>query len=916
MPLIGRTKECALIDALLTDVRAGRSRSLVLRGVAGTGKTALLGYAVEAGEGLTVKRITGIESEMRLAYAGVQQLVARHLDGERLGSLPTPQREALEIVMGLRPPAPVGRMLVGLALLTLLSNTASSTPLVCVVDDVQWLDRESAEVLAFVARRADRDALGLLFAVRETGTCGVRLPFDGLDELLVEGLAPEAARELLAEVASGPVVEGVRDRLISETGGNPLALRQITAALSPGQLTGHVPLPEALPLGVRLEQALVGVVRSVPAATRTVLLVAAADPTGDEGLVRRACAALGTPFEAIGRAQMPGLVDLTDGIAFRHPLMRAAVLTSATPAQRRRAHHVLAEAIDPALDPDRRAWHRASAVVGPDDDVAAELEASADRARRRGGQAAAAAFLRRAGDLSTEPCRRAARYLAAAEENIAVGALDTGSDLITLAQQEPCEDPYQAAQVLLMRGLLAIAQGRGGDAAPLLTEAARAFEPVDGPRSRWAHLVALWVYLHLGKGAPAEPLLAAVRTAGAAPRSEPPIAMDLLLDGFVARLSDAPKEAASLFREAIAALDPDEAGPVLQMCVYAAVELWDDAAHDTLSAWHLRTLRALGGMLMLPLGLGARAQSEMLAGRFTEAQALYDETYEVARTTGYPNVTGETPPGETMVAALRGDEGRTHVLAAAVTRYATQHRLGTLADMAAHSLGLLDLGFGRHAEAVRHLRFALLVPHTFVATNALPDLTEAATRAEEPELARRAADRLSESAQASGTPFGLGMDARTRALLAQDTHADALYRTAIGYLQQTRAVVQLARTHLLYGEWLRRQRRRREAREHLRTARETFSLLGAAGFAERARAELEATGERARARTVVAAAATTLTSQEERIARLAAGGASNPEIADQLYVSRRTVESHLTKIYAKLGVRSRTELAYLLLRGD
>ncbi|WP_329359392.1 ATP-binding protein [Streptomyces sp. NBC_01483] len=915
MGLFGRTRECALIDGVLADVRAGRSRTLVLRGRAGAGKTALLDYATEAAEGLRVVRITGIESEMELAYAGVQQLVARNLDEAQLSELPAPQRGALEAVLGLRASASTGRMLVGLAVLTRLSNAGATTPLVCVVDDAQWLDRESAEVLAFVARRTHHDAFGLLFAVRETERGGERLPFEGLEELLVEGLAPAAACELMAAVASGPTDENVRDRIVAETGGNPLALRQITAGLSPGQLSGRLALPEALPLGTRLEQALLGVVRGLPEPTQTVLLVAAADPTGDESLVRRTCAALGTGFEAIGPAEAQGLVDLTEGIAFRHPLLRAAVLSGATSAQRQAVHQALAEATDPVMDPDRRAWHRAFAVPGPDENVAAELEASADRARRRGGLAAAGVFLQRAGDLSTEPGPRTARYLAAAEAHIAAGSLNAGSDLITLAEQQPRRNAFHDSQCLLLRGMIASARGRGNDAAPLLTAAARALEPLDQPRAVWAHLLALQGYLTSGHNAPADAFIEAVRAAGASPRSQPPTGIELLLDGFVAQITDSHKAAVPVFRQAFAALDTEDAGPVLEMAVYAAAELWDDSSHDRMSDRYVRSTRALGGLAMLPLALSARAESEILSGRYADAQALCEEMREIAQTTGGPGIIGAVLPAEGMVAALHGDQERARELAAAVNGYAIENRLGMLADVASHSLGILEIGYGRHAEAVRHLRFALTTPYFFVSTRVLPDLAEAAARADEPELACRAADQLSLSTQASGTPLGLGVDARTRALVADDALAEDLYVSALGHLRQTRAVLQMARTHQLYGEWLRRRRRRREAREQLRTAYEMFSSLGTRGFAERARAELEATGEHARQRTSDVAAEA-LTPQEARIARLAAEGASNPEIAEQLYVSRRTVESHLTKIYAKLGVNSRTQLAYIMLRAD
>ncbi|WP_217575022.1 AAA family ATPase [Streptomyces sp. GbtcB7] len=910
MSLIGRSPELLLINSVLAAVQTGESRALVLRGVPGVGKTALLGYAAQTAADMRIARATGVESEMTLAYAGVHQLVAPYL--EQLGSLPDPQRDALEAVLGLGASRSTGRLLVGLAVFTLLSNTASATPLLCVVDDAQWLDRESAEVLAFVARRGQADAIGLLFAVREP--TDRPLPFDGLAEHVVNGLDPDAARELLESAAAGTTEKRVQERLIADTGGNPLALLELAAHLAPDQLTGRATLPEALPIGERLEQAFLKRVRTLPSGTQTFLLLAAADPTGDPGLVLRAAASLGIGPETAAPAEALGLVSLTDGLSFRHPLLRSAVYGAARSEQRRQARYALAEATDPAADPDRRAWHRAAAVTGPDNAVADELEASADRARRRGGLSTASAYLNRAARLTSDPHRRAARYLAAAEAQITAGGVDAGAQLLEQAEDRTCVDGHNRAQALLLRGVVEMARGEAARAAPVLAESARVFEPLDVPRAAWAQLLSFQAVMYTGRYGPQGDLMAAARRARSSARSPRPTATELFLDAFATGFIDGPDAAVPVLRRAIHALGPEEAGPVMEMATYAAVQLWEDDTLDVVSRRHLHITRMLGGLTMLPLALNAVAVSEIVGGRIALAEALHEELHDIRRIIDDPGIIGEVAPGEPMVAALRGDEERTRSLAGAIARHAATHRLGPLADVAAHGLGVLELGLGHYPAAMEHLRFAMDGPPSFVATSALPDLVESAMRSDERETAAKAADLLSLTTLSSGTPYALGIEARSRALFATGAEAEQLHRTAIDHLRRTRAAVHLARAHHLYGEWLRRARQRREAREQLRTAHELFVSMGAAAFAERARAELEATGAHARRRSSDVDL-NTLTPQEAHIARLAAEGAPNAEIAAQLYVSRRTVESHLTKIYAKLGVHSRTQLAGIVLRG-
>lgn len=910
MDLIGRLDERSAINRVLADLREGRGGSLVLRGPVGIGKTALLDHAASAAEGMQVIRVTAVESESEFAYLGAQQLAAPFLDDKHLATLPQVQREALESVFGLRPAAPTGRILVGLALLSLLSDAAATFPIVCLVDDAQWLDPESAETVAFIARRARPEAIAIFLAVRAPLAGPSTAPFDGLDELRLGGLTPHDAAALVTSAAPARVDAQVLRRILAEAVGNPLALLQITAELSSDQLARRQPLPPALPLGDRLARSLIGVLDGLPDDTRVLLLTAAADPTGDEALVRRAGAVLGADPDALGTAEERGLITLTDRIGFPHPLLRAALLSAATAQDRRRVHRALADTTDAAKDADRKAWHRATAEPGPNEEVAAELVDAAAVAQRRGGLSTAEAFLRRAAELSIDPCRRSERLLSAAQAAMSAGGLDAGAELLNRAEQELCDDPGQEGRVLLLRGLLSLLKGQGSDAGSLLSKAARVLEPLQPDRAQWAHLLALQTYIHAGRYASAHRCADAVLVARASPRSSQPTVRELLLEGFATRFDD-PQAAAPLLRRAIGEISTQQSGPELEMALYAAVELWDDRALEVLSEQHLRLTRNVGGLILMPLALSARGESELLAGHLAEAEALYASVPEMVQMTGTPGIIGVVPPGAVMAAALRGEENEARELADSVVSHAVEHRLGGLADAAAHGLATMHIAAGRYPEALAHVRFALDVPFSFVSTTALPDLVEAAARTAQTDLAERAASRLAESTSASGTPFALGIAARTRAVLAEAAGADSsdveeAYADAVAHLRETRAMVHLARAHLLYGESLRRQRRRRDARERLRVAHSLFESIGARGFARRAAAELEATGEHLRRD---AAARDTLTSQEARIARLAAEGASNPEIAEQLYVSRRTVEAHLTRIYAKLGVSTRTQLA-------
>jgi hypothetical protein len=490
--LRGRRRECEALDRVLAAARAGQSSVVVLRGEAGVGKTALLEYAGDRASGFRVARAAGVESEMELAFAGLQQLCAPMLD--RLEHLPRPQRDALRLAFALSDGPPPDRFLVALAVLSLLSDAAEEQPLVCLLDDVQWLDRASAQALAFVARRLLADSIALVFAVREPSE---EQELVGLPELIVDGLRDGDSRALLASVIRAPLDEGVRDRIVAESRGNPLALLELPRTLTPAELAGGFARPGALPLAGRIEDSFRRRLAAMPRKTQRLLLLAAAEPVGDPVLVWRAAARLGIGAEAGDAAETAGLCEFGARVRFRHPLVRSAVYRAASPEERRTVHRVLAEATDPDVDPDRRAWHRAQAAPGPDENVAADLECSAGRAQSRAGLAAAAAFLEQAAALTPGPARRAERALAAAQAKHRAGAPDAALGLLATAQAGPL-DELEHARVDLLRGQIAFAVNRGRDAPPLLLAAAKRLEPLDVRLARETYLDALWAAIFVG----------------------------------------------------------------------------------------------------------------------------------------------------------------------------------------------------------------------------------------------------------------------------------------------------------------------------------------------------------------------------------------------------------------------------------
>jgi DNA-binding CsgD family transcriptional regulator len=893
------------VEGVLAAVRGGLSGVLVVRGEAGIGKTVLLEWAAGRAAGMRVAPVAGVQAEMGMGFAGLHQLLVPFLGG--LDGLPGPQRQALGSAFGLVAGPPPDRFLVGLAALTLLTDAAAGRPVLCLVDDAQWLDLVSVEVLGFVARRLYADRVGMLFTVREGE--GQAAVLAGLPELVLGGLPEQAAGELLAAAAGGRVEGRVSAQVVAGVAGNPLALVELAGELTAAELSGAVPLGWPLRFGGRLEELYLARIRALPAGTRMLLLVAAADPGGDPALVYRAAGELGAGPEA-GEAPGTGrLVSWQPRVRFRHPLIRSAAYYAAPADQRRRAHAALAGVTDPAADPDRRAWHRAEAADGPDEQVAAGLEHSAGRAQARGGLAAAAAFLERAAALTPDPARRAARTLDAAQASIQAGAFAKALDLLTAAEAGPLGE-FQRAHADLVRAQLAYVTSRGGDASPLLLKAARQLEQIDPGMSRATYLDALAAGMFAGRLAdPGSGILEIARAAGAAPPPQVPRAPDLLLDGLATQYNDDYAASVPMLRMALAAfgdgMSAEEELHWLWLAgVVGATRTWDHAQWDVLSARHVQLARETGALSELPLALTSRAVALLWAGELTSAASVIHEVHAVTEATG----SGLVNYGALGLAALRGVEAEAMALINGTIEDATRRGEGVGITFAEWANALLNNGLGRHHDAADAAQRAcsydddlgeLLWPTV--------ELVEAAARTGRPEAAAGALARLEEVTGASDTDWGLGVLARSRALLSQGAAAERLYRESITRLERTSLRVDLARAHLLYGEWLRRQRRRRDARDQLRTAFEMFDTMGMEGFAARARAELRSTGERARPRSL--GASELLTAQEEQIARMVADYLTNREIAARLFISASTVEYHLRKIFRKLGVTSRAQLA-------
>lgn len=910
--LRGRDKECAQLRTLIATVRSGSCQVLVLRGEAGVGKTALLDYACAQAGAFRCVRVAGVESDMELAYAGVQQLCAPLM--EYLDDLPTPQRDALNVAFGLGVGPPPDRFLVGLAVLTLVATAAAHQPLLCVIDDAQWLDQVSVQTLGFVARRVMAEPVALLFAARDGGAEVLK----GLPQLVIRGLSVADARALMESVMIGGIDPRVRDRVVAETRGNPLALLEVPRSFSTAELAGGFWSMGKKSPG-HIEESFIRRVQELPGPTRRLLLTAAAEPVGDSALFLRAAANLGIAIDALGPAEEAGVIEFGPRMRFLHPLMRSAAYRSADPTDRRAAHRALADATDPQADPDRKAWHAANAAAGTDDAVAADLEVSAARAQSRGGIAAAATFLERATVLTSEPVLRGARALEAARAKRDAAAPAAAHELLAIAEAAPLSI-LQRAQAGRLRAQMEFVRSRSGDnaalrvgdTAPALIDAAARLEDVDDFSSRETYLESFAALMYAGRlGEPGALREAANAARAAVDRTpESPRAVDLLLKGMTERISGGVRAGSTSLRAALQAMralaEADEtqvrrwlvpAFPILQES--AAHEVWDEGIVHDLSAVVVRQARAAGVLAGLPQALVYSAGAHVLAGEFAMATRLIEEARSITEATSQH---GPVRYHSLLLEAWRGNPNALSMIDAAAddARTRGEGRLLGLTGLATAVLyngqGRYDVAFGAAREACRHEDLGFY-------GWALFELVESAVHSGETDIAVDAVQELDDRAGASETDWGLGVLAAARAMLAG---SDSLFREAIDRLSRTRAAVYLARAHLSYGEWLRRGNRRTDARVHLNAAYDSFLRMGADAFAERARRELIAVGEKVRKQPI--SSGDELTAQEAQIAQAAASGLTNQEIGAQLFISTHTVEWHLRKVFVKLGISSRRQL--------
>ncbi|MGW3415675.1 AAA family ATPase [Streptomyces sp. NPDC000888] len=902
--LIGRRDECHVLDDLIAQAKGGHSGVVVVRGEAGIGKTELLDHVIDRAGGFRLVRAAGVQSEMELSYAGLHQLCAPLLS--RLDDLPGPQRTALRTAFGMRAGDAPDRFLVGLATLSLLAGAAVDEPLLCVVDDAQWLDRVSSQTLEFVARRLIAESVLLVLAVRESGP---REILADLPELLVRGLGEEDSRRLLDSVVTGSLDPRVRDRIVAEARGNPLALLELPHGLTAVEMAGGFDGLTARPLAGQIETGYLRRIQALPAEAQQLLLVAALEPVGDVALLRKAAERLGIPVNAaVTQAEASGLMTLGTWVRFRHPLVRSAAYRSVGFEERRRVHQALADSIDVTLDPERRVWHLASAAVGPDEAVAAELEGSADRAHRRGGLAAAAAFLHRASELTPDAERRGARTLAAAQAKFQAGAYDTARELVDVADLNPLGE-VGAGRANLLRGQITSAARSASAGLPLLLQAARQLQPYDSELARQTYRDAIYAALTAGRLASGGVRDVAEAVLSVPGRERPTQREDLLLTGISRMVTEGYAGGAPLVLDAVNAFRAEgrtsrDALGWLPLVCRMAHSVWDFAAWSELSARLVESAREDGALAMLPSALLLRLSNRVFAGDLRAADSLRVEADAIGEATGSCFFAHY---GSLVVEPFKGREAPTRQAIAAVTHDRLLQNEGKVMTATQWAEAVLCNGLGRYEEAYSAAERGCANPQELgLSMQSRVELVEAAVRLGRTARATESVSMIEEMAQVSGTPWALGTSAAVRALVTHGTAAETLHREAIEQLDLAQTRMDSARARLRYGEWLRREWRRTDARSWVGEAYEMLGEAGAEAFAERARGELRAAGVKVRRQ--AAPTAVTFTAKEAEIARLARDGLTNPEIAARLFLSPHTVEWHLRKVFAKLGISSRKDI--------
>lgn len=860
--LLGRDDEIRCLTGMLDAARDGRGGALVLRGEAGIGKSAVLGRVRESASGFRVLEASGSEFETELPFAALHQLCLPLMD-----SLSGHHREALEVAFGLASGKP-DVLRIGMATLDLL---AGGGPVLCLLDDAHWLDEASAQVFAFLGRRLAAEPVVLVFAARQPWASSRLDELPGLD---LRGLPDAEARALLS---SGPVAvvdDKVRERLLAEARGNPLALLELPKA-------GGFALPDVASVPSRIERSFQDRAGRLPADAQLLLTVAGADPTGEPRLLWAAATELGIDVASAGvEAEASGLVSISTRVRFCHPLARSAVYLAASPSQRQAVHLALASVTDPESDPDRRVWHRAQAGTGPDDSLAAELERSAQRASSRGGVAAAAAFLERAAALSVEPGARAERTLAAAEAKLDAGAVDVAAELLTTFSADD-------VRADLLRGRIAFVRNRENDGPAFVLNAARR---MTGPAARDGVLDALEIALAFGR--PSGVMDAVVREARGLDRGSD------ALEALVLLADEGHQAAVPLLRKVFSGDDLTwTRHPALATML--AGELWDTEVHSAVTGWLMKTGQQAGSPFVLRLGLAQLAVGAVITGEFGQAVSAIAEEEAVADAVGMPPLRY----ARLHLAAFRGQKQEVLAEIGHSLREAAQ-RAGCLIANTHWASAVLHNGLGDYQVALAAAREAVAPGDLYLAGMALPELIEAAMRCGEAAAAAEALEDLVSRTSPCDTSWARGVAACSRALV---TGEEESFVAAVEHLESSAVQPHLARAHLVYGEWLRREGRRVDARAQLRTAHDLLSSMGMEAFAARAAVELQATGEVARGRS--AQATDELTMQETHIARLVATGATSKEVAARLFLSPRTVDAHLRNIYRKVGINSRRQLA-------